>query len=299
MSTLLPSSGSAAGSADEGIRLQKVLAAAGVGSRRACEELIRDGRVEVDGEIVTTLGTRVDPRRAVIRVDGKRIAPPAPHRYLVVNKPRGVLTAMTDRRGRPCLGDLLPPELGRLFHVGRLDADSEGLLLVTNDGELAHRLMHPSHEVPKKYVVWVRGAVGRPALRRLREGVALDDGPAAADAVRVLEKLPDRSIVEIVVHEGRTHLVRRLMAAVGHPVERLVRTAIGPIELGTLRPGRWREVTNRERGELLDLVESSIEPRRSGSDSRSMPRSRTSGRGSARSSARMKRQNSDDLAQDE
>ncbi|ABK53008.1 ribosomal large subunit pseudouridine synthase B [Acidothermus cellulolyticus 11B] len=239
---------------DGAVRLQKVLAAAGVGSRRACEELIAAGRVEVDGVPVTRLGVRVDPQTAVIRVDGKRIPPATPFAYFALNKPRGVVTTMSDPRGRPCVGDLVADLPVRVFHVGRLDTDSEGLLLLTNDGRLTHRLTHPSHAVPKTYVADVEGRLGRTGVHLLRSGVDLADGPAQADAVRILERYGARTLVEVVVHEGRTHLVRRMLAAVGHPVRRLVRTAIGPVALGQLRPGARRQLTPRELGELLDLV---------------------------------------------
>src|SRR6266496_3629927 len=171
----------------EGIRLQKVLAAAGLGSRRACETLISEGRVEVDGVLITQLGARVDPRTTVIRVDGTRIDVRDEFVYLALNKPRGVLSAMSDARGRRTVGDLVADRSQRLFHVGRLDADSEGLLLLTNDGELAHRLMHPSFEIVKVYLATVRGRMGRDARRRLLTGVELEDGPGRVDTVRVVD----------------------------------------------------------------------------------------------------------------
>ncbi len=217
-----------------------MLAAAGLGSRRACEELIAAGRVSVDGRRVDAMGTRVDPATAVIRVDGDVINVRDDLVYLALNKPRGVLSAMSDDRGRPTLTDLLgdrDPPGERLFHVGRLDADSEGLLLLTNDGDLAHRLMHPSFGVAKTYLATVRRPVGRDVARRLRAGVVLDDGPASVDSFRVVQTSGPRAIVEVVLHEGRKHIVRRLLAEVGHPVQRLVRTAIGPVHLGGQRAG--------------------------------------------------------------
>ena len=238
-----------------GIRLQKVLAAAGVASRRACEQLIAQGRVEVDGRVVREQGVRVDPSRAVVKVDGVRISVRETARYLAVNKPRGMLSAMSDSAGRPCVGDLVEHRSERLFHVGRLDADSEGLLLLTNDGELAHRLMHPSYGVRKTYLAEVTGAVPRELGRILRAGVELEDGVARADSFRVVGRAGARVMVEIVLHEGRKHLVRRLLAAVGHPVQRLVRTEIGPVKLGDLRPGKIRPLTQRELGELFAAVE--------------------------------------------
>ena len=232
--------------AEEGVRLQKVLAQAGLGSRRACEELIDQGRVEVDGKVVREQGMRVDPLRANIRVDGERV-PTAPDTVvLAFNKPRGVVTTMSDDLGRPCVGDYLGDRTERLFHIGRLDSDTEGLLLLTNDGVLAQHLTHPSHGVPKTYVALVPGPVPRDVGRRLREGIELDDGPAKVDSFGIVEATPNQALVEIVLHEGRNHIVRRLMEAVGHPVEELVRTQIGPIRLAQLRPGRYRAISGPE-----------------------------------------------------
>lgn len=232
--------------ADEGIRLQKVLAQAGLGSRRACEELIEQGRVEVDGRVVREQGMRVDPLSANIRVDGERV-PTAPDTVvLAFNKPRGVVTTMSDDLGRPCVGDYLGDRTERLFHIGRLDSDTEGLLLLTNDGVLAQHLSHPSHGVPKTYVALVPGPIPRDVGRRLREGIELDDGPAKVDSFGIVEATPNQALVEIVLHEGRNHIVRRLMEAVGHPVEELVRTQIGPIRLAQLRPGRYRAISGPE-----------------------------------------------------
>ena len=230
----------------EGIRLQRVLAGAGVGSRRACEELISAGRVSVDGEVVQTLGTRVDPDSSVIRVDGARIVTDPSRVYMALNKPAGMLTTLSDPHGRSCVGDLVRNRSDRLFHVGRLDADSEGLLLLTNDGELAHRLTHPSHGVPKTYLAEVTGPLPRGVGRSLREGVALDDGVAVAKNFRVLDRVGNRILVEVEVTEGRNRLVRRMLGAVDLPVERLVRTRLGPVVLGELRPGRSRVLTPAE-----------------------------------------------------
>ena len=242
---------------DEGVRLQKVLAAAGLGSRRACELLISAGRVEVNGALVIQLGARVDPQTAVIRVDGARIEVRDDFVYLALNKPRGVLSAMSDSRGRQTVGDLVA-DRERLFHVGRLDADSEGLLLLTNDGDLAHRLMHPSFEIVKVYLATVEGVVSREVGRRLRAGVDLEDGRARADRFRVVDSTPERSLVEIALHEGRKHIVRRMLAEVGHPVQRLVRTSIGPVRLGGQRAGEIRSLTRSEVGELRDLVDKAV-----------------------------------------
>jgi 23S rRNA pseudouridine2605 synthase len=248
-----------------GVRLQKVLAAAGLGSRRACEELIAAGRVRVNGED-GRLGMRIDPLTAVVTVDGDRVTVRDDLVYLALNKPRGVLSAMSDDRGRRTVGDLVD-ELGgqlgsdrpdRLFHVGRLDADSEGLLLLTNDGDLAHRLTHPSFGVLKTYLATVPGPVGRDVARRLRAGVELEDGPVRVDRFRVVQtdgQPGGRAIVEVVLHEGRKHIVRRLLAEVGHPVSRLVRTRIGPVRLGNQRAGSLRPLTREELAGLHRLAD--------------------------------------------
>ena len=239
---------------ETGVRLQKVLASAGIGSRRACEELIDEGRVEVDGQIVLEQGMRVDPENAVIRVDGLRIPTAPGHVVLALNKPRGVHSTMTDDRGRPCVGDILKGRKERLFHVGRLDADTEGLLLLTNDGALAQRLSHPSHGVPKTYLAQVRGTIERDLGRRLRDGIELADGPVRVDKFRVVSSHQGKSLVELVLHEGRKHIVRRVLAEVGHPVEALVRTHVGPISLGDTKPGRLRVLGLTEVGELYRSV---------------------------------------------
>ena len=228
------------------VRLQKVLAQAGLGSRRACEALIDEGRVEVDGRRVTEQGVRIDPHAAQVRVDGELVPTMPDLLVLALNKPRGMVTTMADEHGRPCVGDLVRDRGERLFHVGRLDADTEGLLLLTNDGELANRLTHPSHEIDKTYVATVQGVVRPDVLRALRHGVDLDDGPIACRAARVVQQAGDRTMVEVVIHEGRNRIVRRMMDAVGHPVIDLVRTRIGPLHLGGQRPGTLRVVSGEE-----------------------------------------------------
>jgi 23S rRNA pseudouridine2605 synthase len=241
----------------QGTRLQKVLSQAGIASRRAAEKLIVEGRVEVDGRVVTELGTRVDPDESVIRVDGARVVLDDSLVYLALNKPRGVHSTMSDDRGRPCIGDLIERKVRgnkKLFHVGRLDADTEGLILLTNDGELAHRLMHPSHEVRKTYLATVTGAVPRGLGKQLRAGIELEDGPVRLDDFAVVDSIPGKSLVRVTLHEGRNKIVRRLLAAVGFPVEALVRTDIGAVTLGKQRPGSVRALRMDEIGQLYKAV---------------------------------------------
>jgi 23S rRNA pseudouridine2605 synthase len=244
---------------DEGlIRLQKLLAQSGVASRRKCEEIMLAGLVEVDGEVVTRLGTKVDPTTAVIRVDGKRLPPVSPHVYLVLNKPRGVVSTMSDPEGRRALDEFVADRPERLFHVGRLDTDTEGLILLTNDGDFAQRVAHPSYELEKTYVAEVDGVVTKATVQRLRDGVTLEDGPVEVSACKVVSTSggadQGRSIVELVIHEGRNRIVRRLLDVVGHPVRRLTRTAIGPGQVTGLRSGALRELTLDELGVLLDAA---------------------------------------------
>ncbi len=236
------------------VRLQKLLAQSGVASRRKCEELMLSGLVEVDGEVVTRLGTKVDPATAVIRVDGERLPPITAHVHLVLNKPRGVVSTMSDPEGRRCLGDLVADRPERLFHVGRLDTDTEGLILLTNDGEFAHRMAHPSYEVPKTYQVQAAGVMDNRTIKRLEKGVTLEDGPVKPDKVKLVSRAQNRTLIEVSLHEGRNRIVRRMFDTVGHPVDRLSRTAIGPVRLGVLPVGEIRELTREELGSLLDLV---------------------------------------------
>ena len=234
----------------DGVRLQKLMAAAGVGSRRVCENLIAQGRVEVDGQIVTELGVRIDAKSQVVHVDGVRINLDEDRVYLAFNKPKGVVTTMHDELGRISLEDYVGNREERLFHVGRLDADTEGLLLLTNDGDLAHRLQHPSYGVLKTYVATIRGPVQRDVGKRLREGVELEDGPVSVDSFRIVDHQPGKAMVEVVLHEGRKHVVRRMLEAVGHPVLELVRTEVGPIRLADLKSGRMRRLNKAEIGAL-------------------------------------------------
>ena len=237
------------------VRLQKLLAQSGVASRRKCEELMLAGAVDVDGEIVTRLGTKVDPRTAVIHVEGKRLPPVSEHVYLALNKPRGVVSTMSDPEGRRTLSDFVEDRAERLFHIGRLDTDTDGLILLTNDGDFAHKMAHPSFGMAKTYVAEVPGPVSKATLRRVLEGVLLEDGPVQVDGFKVVSSHQDKAIVELVIHEGRNRIVRRLLDEVGHPVHRLTRTAIGPVLLTGLRSGQLRDLTRDELGTLLDAVE--------------------------------------------
>jgi 23S rRNA pseudouridine2605 synthase len=231
-------------------RLQKALARAGVGSRRACEDLIREGRVAVNGR-VAALGDRIDPTADRVEVDGARIPLDPELRYLALNKPRGVVTTARDPQRRPDVTRFYPAG-PRVFPVGRLDRDTEGLLLLTNDGELAHRLMHPRHGVEREYLAEVEGTPGRRALARLERGVTLEDGSARARSARAVAGSGNRSAVRIVMTEGRKREVRRMLAAVGLPVRRLVRVRVGPIRLGRLAPGEVRELEPSEVRSLLE-----------------------------------------------
>jgi 23S rRNA pseudouridine2605 synthase len=235
--------------APEGIRLQKVLAAAGLGSRRGCEEMIAAGRVEVNGR-VATLGARVDPARDVVRLDGSQVPTAAGLVYFAVHKPRGMLSTMSDERGRSSLAEMVEDLTVTVHHVGRLDADSEGLMILTNDGPLSHRLTHPSFGVAKVYVAEVEGVVPRAVTRSLTEGIELEDGPVRADAVKLVDATKERSVLEVTIHEGRNHVVRRMFDTVGFPVTRLARVAVGPIRLGDLKPGRRRHL---QQGEVQSL----------------------------------------------
>lgn len=240
--------------ADEGVRLQKVLAQAGVASRRAAEILIAEGRVEVNGKPVTEQGVRVDPERDHIRVDGARIPAARRHVYLALNKPKGVISTMEDPEGRPTLTEYLPRNAPRLFHVGRLDFETTGLLIMTNDGDLAQRLSHPSYEVAKTYLAEVDGVMDNHALKRLEKGVTLDDGFVKADRVKLVSRGNERTLVQVTLHSGANRVVRRMLDSVGFPVRKLSRISFGPIRLGTLPIGETRELTRDELGALLDAA---------------------------------------------
>ncbi|VXB74272.1 Pseudouridine synthase [Curtobacterium sp. 8I-2] len=238
----------------EGERLQKVIAAAGVASRRVAENLIVEGRVTVNGEVVDALGRRVDPEKDAISVDGVPVQIDSSRRYIVLNKPTGVVSSLQDERGRRDLTEFVDRYEERLFNVGRLDAETSGLLVLTNDGDLAHVLAHPSFGVQKTYIAKVHGNVNPAVVQRLTEGVELEDGPIKADKVRLLESSRGESLVEITLHSGRNRIVRRMLEAVDHPVLELVRRSFGPLHLGSLPPGKMRELGTVEVGKLLSTV---------------------------------------------
>lgn len=238
----------------EGIRLQKVLANAGVASRRVCEELIIEGRVKVNGVKVTELGTRVDPEKDSVMVNGQPIQLDSSRIYLAMNKPEGVVSSMNDEMGRTDLTDFVK-RYDRVFNVGRLDVETTGLLLLTNDGDLAHKLAHPSFGVAKLYWAHVQGEISPQTLSKLATGIELEDGFIAADKIRLLDAASDQSLVEIVLHSGKNRIVRRMFEAVGHPVVGLVRKSFGPIQLGPMRPGQVRELNKMEISALLKAAE--------------------------------------------
>ncbi|MFF2354705.1 pseudouridine synthase [Kitasatospora sp. NPDC058115] len=237
----------------EGERLQKVLARAGVGSRRACEELIDQGRVEVNGKRVTEQGKRVDPQKDEIKVDGLTVATQS-YLFFALNKPAGVVSTMEDPDGRQCLGDYVTNRETRLFHVGRLDTETEGIILLTNHGELAHRLTHPRYGVTKTYLAAIQGPIPRDLGKQLAKGIELEDGYARADSFKVVSNVGKNYLVEVTLHEGRKHIVRRMLSEAGFPVEKLVRTHFGPIALGDQKSGWLRRLTNPEVGQLMREV---------------------------------------------
>lgn len=238
------------------VRLQKALANAGVASRRVCEDLIAKGRVEVNGEIVTELGSRIDPTKDRVFVDGQAVQFDQTMRYIILNKPTGVVSSLKDEQGRPDLRRFTREFSERLYNVGRLDAETSGLLVLTNDGELANILAHPSYGVEKTYVAKVRGRLAPGTLERLKRGIELEDGPIRIDSGKILagQATKDATLVEVTLHSGRNRIVRRMLDAVGHPVLELVRRSFGPLHLGTLRAGEMREVTPDELRKLVTLA---------------------------------------------
>jgi 23S rRNA pseudouridine2605 synthase len=242
------------GAEQEGERLQKVLARAGYGSRRSCEELIEQARVEVNGEIVLEQGLRVDPEHDEIKVDGLTVATQS-YQFFSLNKPAGVVSTMEDPEGRQCLGDYVTNRETRLFHVGRLDTETEGVILLTNHGELAHRLTHPKYGVKKTYLAHIVGPIPRDLGKQLKDGIQLEDGYAKADHFRVVEQTGKNYLVEVTLHEGRKHIVRRMLAEAGFPVDKLVRVSFGPITLGDQKSGWLRRLSNTEVGMLMQEVD--------------------------------------------
>ena len=233
---------------NEGIRLQKLLAQAGFGSRRKCEEIITDGRVEIDGELITELGTRVDPKRQEVRVDGSRVRVNPNHVTLALNKPKRVLSAMEDPKGRYTLSDIVGDKYERIFHMGRLDYDSEGLILMTNDGELSQHVMHPKYEVEKTYIATLEGRISGQVCRRL-----VNTGVKLARCT-ILDSSRESTLVKVVLHSGKNRIVRRIFGSIGFPVKRLVRTQIGPIKLGDLKSGTYRVLSQAEVRSLSKAV---------------------------------------------
>jgi len=246
-------------------RIQKVLARAGVASRRAAEQMVRDGRVSVNGQVVTAPGTTVDPGRDVLAVDGRRLALQAPRHYLLLHKPRGYVSTVRDELGRPTVLDLVP-RVGRLYPVGRLDADSEGLLILTDDGEMAYQLTHPRFEVPKEYHVLVPGPLSARDLERLRRGVDLEEGRTRPAVVEVLDEAPGRTWLCIVIRQGWKRQIRRMLAAVGQPVRRLIRVRVGGLSLGDLPVGAVRRLTGAEVARAREAGSAATDhhPRRTG-----------------------------------
>jgi 23S rRNA pseudouridine2605 synthase len=228
------------------VRLQKFLSRAGVASRRAAEELIRQGHVSVDGRVVTEMGTSVDPAVSVVKVDGRPVQPPETHSYYVLDKPRHVVCTLSDPQERATVRDLIPREAGRVYPVGRLDYDAEGVLLLTDDGDLAHRLMHPRYGVERTYHAKVKGLMEEREFEKLRRGVYLEDGRARAEEVRFLRRTSDNSWITLTLREGRHHEVKRLCLAVGHPVQKLRRVSYAGVGLGKLKPGELRRLTPAE-----------------------------------------------------
>jgi 23S rRNA pseudouridine2605 synthase len=236
------------------VRLQKLIAGTGIASRRKAEEMIAAGRVMVNGKVVRELGTKVDAAKDHVKVDGRHIRSAQPYVYVLLHKPKNVMSTLHDPEGRPTVKDFLPGISVRVFPVGRLDFDSEGLMLLTNNGELAQALLHPKYHVPKTYLVKVKGVLEDEHIEALETGVRLDDGMTAPAQVKKIRKAESNSWVEITIHEGRTHQVKRMLEAVGHPVLKLIRIRMGSLTLGHMAPGEYRFLTDREANLLRDLV---------------------------------------------
>jgi pseudouridine synthase len=241
------------------VRLQKLIAGTGLASRRKAEQLIASGRVSVNGKVVTELGTKVDPARDHVKVDGKHLSAAQPFVYLMLNKPKHVMSTLDDPGGRPTVKDFLRGVSVRVFPVGRLDFDSEGLMLLTNNGELAQALLHPRYHVPKTYLIKVKGILTDEEIGQLERGVKLEDGMTGPAQVKKVSKAEANSWLEITIREGRKHQVKRMLESVGHPVIRLTRVKMGPLALGRLAPGEFRFLTDREANALRELVEERVE----------------------------------------
>jgi 23S rRNA pseudouridine2605 synthase len=246
--------------AERMVRLQKIIARSGIASRRKAEDLIRQGLITVNGESVMTLGTKVDPVRDHIKVNGRHLKSQPPDMFLILNKPLGYISTLHDPVGRPTIKALVPKPSLRLFPVGRLDFDSEGLLLLTNNGDIAQACLHPAHHVPKTYLVKIKGILEDPEIQQLRHGLMLEDGPTAPARVKKAGKAEANSWVEITIHEGRKHQVKRMFEQLGHPVIRLKRIQFGPLNLGTLPPGQTRYLTDKEANALRHLLIESKTP---------------------------------------
>jgi len=246
---------------NEGVRLQKVLASAGVASRRVCEEMMLKGRIKVNGKVRRELGTRIDPEKDQVEVDGRPIQLDPDRVYFAFHKPKGVVSTMQDENGRPCLADYFVG-LDRVFNVGRLDSETTGLLLMTNDGEMANQLAHPSFGVEKLYVAKVRGKITRVEMQQLKDGVKLEDGLAQADSARVIDQSEQSSLVEIVLHSGKNRIVRRMFEAIGFPVLDLTRKSFGPLRLGNTKPGHFRELSKLEISLLMQAGQASDKGRK-------------------------------------
>ena len=235
-------------------RLQKVIASSGLASRRKAEGMIAEGRVTVNGKVVRELGVRVDPERDHVKVDGRHLRSKEPYAYVILNKPKGYVSSLSDPEGRPTVSDLLSGVRLRLFPVGRLDFDSEGLMLLTNHGELAQALLHPRYHVSKVYLIKVKGVLTDEKIRQLERGVELEDGRTSPAMVQKVRKATENSWLEISIHEGRKHQVKRMLESVGHPVLKLKRIKFGPIVLSDLAPGHYRYLTDRDANVLRELV---------------------------------------------
>ena len=245
----------------EGVRLQKALSAAGVASRRASEDLITKGRVKVNGKVITELGSRINPLEDNVMVDGKPVQMDPDRVYFAFHKPKGVVSTMSDEKGRACLADYFIG-MDRVFNVGRLDAETTGVILMTNDGQLANQLAHPSYEVEKLYVAKVKGVLTRVEIQRLKDGVRLEDGLAKADSARILDQNDAFTLLELVLHSGKNRIVRRMMEAVGHPVIDLTRKSFGPLRLANLKAGQFRELSKLEVSSLMQVGQAGEKSRR-------------------------------------